>query len=593
VAGDQTLADGVGSHVIVNAGDNVDGVQFGAAGTVFQAAFTMNGEGGVDFLTTPQGTAGADTVTLNGATVTGVASGPVNYATTEQVNVRTAGGNDLIKVDATTATQTIVMAGDDNDTLQLADGAGLSAGGRFRGEAGSDTLDYSAWTTPVSVDLGKTALFKATLAGANQVPPVVTAATGAGQVEFTDTATGTFDYALEASGIPTADIIDSHIHAGAAGVNGGVVFPIGPASGWTDPPGTFTEAFGQTDPDITEPLLRNGNTYFNIHTNAHSGGEIRGQLTLDPVSGYGGPATGAVNVNTVERVIGGSGPDVFKGNPLANFFEGRGGSDTLVGGDGADTLDCGEGSDTETSDLTDTLTGCEAMVGGSATVTGVDPASPADSLNPKVTGTVSPAGLNVRIYDNSACSGTPLATGSGADFAGAGIPVTVADGSLTTFYAAAADTANQSACSTTSASYQETATSQPPPPPGGGDPPVGTLSPIKPKASGGGAKITLDTGATAACPPTATAACALTATATAKLPNPPDKRAKVATLGKLTQTVSQGQTSGVVFKLSRKASKSWRQAGKLKFNFAIELTVPGGNSETQTGTKKLKPPKRK
>jgi hypothetical protein len=582
-AGEQPLADTAAAQVIVNAGGDVDSVQLGSAGTVFQAAFTVNGEGGTDFLTVPEGTAGADTVTLNGATITGVASGPVNYATTEQVIVRTAGGNDLIKVDATTATQTIVFGGGGDDTLQLANGAGLASAGRFRGEAGTDTLDYSAWTTPVSVDLGKTAMFKATLTGANQVPPVMTAATGAGQVEFTDTTTSTFDYELGVNnGLTSADITDSHIHAGAAGVNGGVIFPIGAGNTWTDPGDPFTHAENQTDPDITEPLLRDGNTYFNIHTTAHSDGEIRGQLTLDPMNGYGGPATGAQNVNTVETVIGGAGPDVLKGNVLANFFDGRG---------GADTLDCGEGSDSETSDLTDTVTGCETMVGGSATVTGVDPASPADNRNPKVKGTVSPTGLNVRIFANPTCSGTPLATGSGADFAGAGIPVTVADGSLTTFYAAAADTANQSACSTTSASYQETGTSQPPP--GGENPPAGTVSTINPKASGGGARITLDTGATADCPATATAACTLTATATAKLPNRPGKKAKIATLGKLTQTVAQGQTAGVVFKLSRKASKSWRKAGKLKFNFAIELTVPGGDSQTQTGTKKLKPPKRK
>ena len=87
------------------------------------------------------------------------------------------------------------------------------------------------------------------------------------------------------------------------------------------------------------------------------------------------------------------------------------------------------------------------------TVTGTDPVSPAPSATPKVKGTAE-AGSTVTIYGNSTCTGASLGTGTATDFAGTGIPVTVALGSTTTFYAQASN-ANQfdSACSTTSVTY--------------------------------------------------------------------------------------------------------------------------------------------
>ena len=66
----------------------------------------------------------------------------------------------------------------------------------------------------------------------------------------------------------------------------------------------------------------------------------------------------------------------------------------------------------------------------------VDPASPGTSLTPKIIGTAG-SGTRVKIYTGSTCSGAPLAEGSAAVFAGAGIPVTVASASTTTFYATA------------------------------------------------------------------------------------------------------------------------------------------------------------
>ena len=46
-----------------------------------------------------------------------------------------------------------VNAGDGDDTIALADGVVLN--GAVDGEGGTDTLDYSAYTTPVAVNLGR------------------------------------------------------------------------------------------------------------------------------------------------------------------------------------------------------------------------------------------------------------------------------------------------------------------------------------------------------------------------------------------------------------------------------------------------------
>jgi hypothetical protein len=83
------------------------------------------------------------------------------------------------------------------------------------------------------------------------------------------------------------------------------------------------------------------------------------------------------------------------------------------------------------------------------------PASPSQDNAPKVVGTAT-AGTTVSVYANSACTGTPVATGSAADFADPGLGITVVDGSTATFHASATDVGGRiSACSTDSVTYIE------------------------------------------------------------------------------------------------------------------------------------------
>ena len=101
------------------------------------------------------------------------------------------------------------------------------------------------------------------------------------------------------------------------------------------------------------------------------------------------------------------------------------------------------------SPVTYTLTAPAAPSGLSTS-----PASSGEDNTPVVLGTAE-AGSTVRIYTNSSCSGAVSATGTAAEFGGAGITVTVATGSTTTFWATAS-LGGTSPCSSSSVTYTST-----------------------------------------------------------------------------------------------------------------------------------------
>jgi hypothetical protein len=112
------------------------------------------------------------------------------------------------------------------------------------------------------------------LAGSAEVPAVTTAASGSGKI--TVAADRTVSGTITISGI-TATM--AHIHDGAAGKNGPVVVPLTKTSETTFevPSGTrFTEA------QYASYLA--GGYYVNVHSAAHPGGEMRGQLVPSAAS---------------------------------------------------------------------------------------------------------------------------------------------------------------------------------------------------------------------------------------------------------------------------------------------------------------------
>ena len=142
--------------------------------------------------------------------------------------------------------------------------------------------------TPIA---GADESFQARLTGDQEVPPVATDTTGRFEILVNkDQTEGEYTLRVE-SGVR---VTQSHFHCGPAGVNGPIiVFLAGfHVAGW-DVDGkwvsnaTITNAnvvnttCGTTLAEIFEQA-RNGNVYVNVHSVAHPGGVVRGQL--EPVA---------------------------------------------------------------------------------------------------------------------------------------------------------------------------------------------------------------------------------------------------------------------------------------------------------------------
>jgi CHRD domain len=129
--------------------------------------------------------------------------------------------------------------------------------------------------------------FQTHLSGDEEVPAVVTGAQG--QATFKLSADGeSLTYKLNVANIE--DVLQAHIHLEEPGVNGPVVaflFGLVPEPG-VDVNGTLAsgsiEAGDLIGPLLGQPLsalieaIEAGGAYVNVHTVAHRGGEIRGQL---------------------------------------------------------------------------------------------------------------------------------------------------------------------------------------------------------------------------------------------------------------------------------------------------------------------------
>lgn len=151
-------------------------------------------------------------------------------------------------------------------------------------------------------------IFTADLTGDQEVPPVVTDASGTARLELSDdqsTLTYMIDtFGLDIGGIktpddPASDIEGVHIHLAPAGENGPVVFgifrpqhdvddrliTINGSSGLIRFSGIWDAAdVANGAAPLADQLanLLNGDLYINVHTVANPGGEIRGQIVPVP-----------------------------------------------------------------------------------------------------------------------------------------------------------------------------------------------------------------------------------------------------------------------------------------------------------------------
>ena len=120
-------------------------------------------------------------------------------------------------------------------------------------------------------------VFSSILTGAQEVPGVTSSGSGTGVVSV-DPATN-----VMRATIVTADITgtQAHIHLGATGVAGPIVFSLAENEAGS---GVWTTTATLTADQLSQ--LTAGNYYFNVHTAAYPDGEIRGQILAQlPPSG--------------------------------------------------------------------------------------------------------------------------------------------------------------------------------------------------------------------------------------------------------------------------------------------------------------------
>jgi hypothetical protein len=137
--------------------------------------------------------------------------------------------------------------------------------------------------------------FKASLIGYEEVPAISSDATGTFEARLAETETGSvIEYELAYSGIPTT-VLAAHIHLGQFSANGGVSAflcggvdtPVCPPTGGTvtgtieaaDVIGPAAQGIAAGEIEELIDAMVFGVTYANVHSMAHPGGEIRGQIS--------------------------------------------------------------------------------------------------------------------------------------------------------------------------------------------------------------------------------------------------------------------------------------------------------------------------
>jgi CHRD domain len=130
-------------------------------------------------------------------------------------------------------------------------------------------------------------LFKATLTGDQEVPPVTTDTTGKAFFRLNKAET---EIEIQLDVNDGERITQSHIHCASVGVNGPVVvFLAGLHAAGLDVDGKWVSNATIKDTSIVNTAcgatvlalaaeMRNGNTYANVHSVDHPGGVVRGQI---------------------------------------------------------------------------------------------------------------------------------------------------------------------------------------------------------------------------------------------------------------------------------------------------------------------------
>ena len=128
---------------------------------------------------------------------------------------------------------------------------------------GALTVSIAGYSTSVLGDE-----IKVTLSGDQEIPPVTTSASGNGTITVGEDKSVSGKVTI--SGMTP---LVAHIHEAPAGANGPIVIPLTKTSDtvWVVPAGAKLT-------DSQYASYKAGNLYYNVHTETHKSGEIRGQI---------------------------------------------------------------------------------------------------------------------------------------------------------------------------------------------------------------------------------------------------------------------------------------------------------------------------
>ncbi len=343
-SGNDTLTgDSAANQLTGNGGNDT------LAGGAGDDTYLFGDNWGVDTITELAG-AGSDTLSFNLATI-GV------IFTLSGASLTVADGSGSTLTHAADNIERLIGGGDDD--FAFADG--VTYAGTIDGGAGSDLLDFTAYTTPVTFYPARRAVSPLSNGASDRYSNIERVRGGSGNDIYKFTNNFGQIIVQEASGgTDTFDLTE---------VTGDLVFTLGSIH-VSDGAGNTITYSG----DSVEVILGGaGNDTFRFGVD---GAQLAGGLgridggaginTLDysiytsgvTVNLLAGTATGFANIANIRNVIGGAGNDALTGDDADNQLSGGGGSDTLNGGLGDDTLNGGAGNDTLNGDAgNDTLNG--------------------------------------------------------------------------------------------------------------------------------------------------------------------------------------------------------------------------------------------
>jgi len=236
-------------------------------GTVTKLA-TLDGTQEIPAVTTTANGAGSLTVDSGTGAVSGsltIIAAPATTVTAAHVHDAAAGnaviiplsdsGNGVWSVPASTVLTAAQISSFTAGTLYFNVHTTANTGGEIRG------------------NINKTsATLYAHLTGAQETTPVTTSAEGTGTMTLA-AGTGVVTGSLTIIVAPVTSVTAAHVHDAAAG--NAVIIPLSDSGGgvWSIPDGTVLTAA-----QISSFL--SGKLYFNVHTTANTGGEIRGNIVL-------------------------------------------------------------------------------------------------------------------------------------------------------------------------------------------------------------------------------------------------------------------------------------------------------------------------